>query len=169
MSEGKVTQAFAATFVEELVRCGLRDVCIAPGLRSAPLAMAFARDPAVRVWVHVDERCAGFFALGMAKATGRPAAVLCTSGTAAAELHPAVIEAAYSFTPLLVLTADRPPELREVGANQAIDQARLYGAVVRWFFDPGPPDETPEAGRRWRRPKDLRPARSTSTCPSGSH
>jgi 2-succinyl-5-enolpyruvyl-6-hydroxy-3-cyclohexene-1-carboxylate synthase len=151
MSEGKVTQAFAATFVEELVRCGLRDVCIAPGLRSAPLAMAFPRQPAVRVWVHVDERCAGFFALGMAKATGRPVAVLCTSGTAAAELHPAVIEAAYSFTPLLVLTADRPPELREVGANQAIDQARLYGAVVRWFFDPGPPDETPEAGRRWRR------------------
>jgi 2-succinyl-5-enolpyruvyl-6-hydroxy-3-cyclohexene-1-carboxylate synthase len=151
MSEGKVTQAFAATFVEELVRCGLREVCIAPGSRSAPLAMAFARDPAVRVWMHVDERCAGFFAVGMAKATGRPVAVLCTSGTAAAELHPAVIEAAYSFTPLLVLTADRPPELREVGANQAIDQARLYGGVVRWFFDPGPPDEAPEGGRRWRR------------------
>ncbi|MBJ7599770.1 MAG: 2-succinyl-5-enolpyruvyl-6-hydroxy-3-cyclohexene-1-carboxylic-acid synthase [Candidatus Nephthysia bennettiae] len=151
MSDGKVTQAFAATFVEELARCGLRDVCIAPGSRSAPLAMAFARNLIVRVWMHVDERCAGFFALGMAKTAGRPVAVLCTSGTAAAELHPAVIEAHQSFTPLLLLTADRPPELREVGANQAIDQARLYGSAVRWFFDPGPPEERPESDRAWRR------------------
>src|ERR1700738_3985655 len=151
MSDGKVTQAFAATFVEELARCGLRDVCIAPGSRSAPLAMAFARNPDVRVWMPGDERCAGFFALGMAKTAGRPVAVVCTSGTAAAELHPAVIEAHQSFTPLLLLTADRPPELREVGANQAIDQAHLYGAAVRWFFDPGPPEERPQAGRAWRR------------------
>jgi 2-succinyl-5-enolpyruvyl-6-hydroxy-3-cyclohexene-1-carboxylate synthase len=151
MSEGKVNQTFAVTFVEELARCGLRDVCIAPGSRSAPLAMAFARNPAVRVWMHLDERCAGFFALGIAKSGGRTVAVLCTSGTAAAELHPAVIEAHHSFTPLLVLTADRPPELREVGANQAIDQARLYGTAARWFFDPGPPQELPGAGRIWRR------------------
>src|ERR1700716_1558711 len=101
MSDGKVTQAFAATFVEELVRCGLRDVCIAPGSRSAPLAMAFARNHEVRVWMQVDERCAGFFALGMAKTAGLPVAVLCTSGTAAAEMHPAVIEAHHSYTPLL--------------------------------------------------------------------
>jgi 2-succinyl-5-enolpyruvyl-6-hydroxy-3-cyclohexene-1-carboxylate synthase len=151
MSEGKVNQAFAGSFVDELARCGLRDVCIAPGSRSAPLAMAFARNAAVRVWMHLDERCAGFFALGMAKSGGRAVAVLCTSGTAAAELHPAVIEAHHSFTPLLVLTADRPPELREVGANQAIDQARLYGTAVRWFFDPGPPEELPGASRIWRR------------------
>jgi 2-succinyl-5-enolpyruvyl-6-hydroxy-3-cyclohexene-1-carboxylate synthase len=151
MSDGKVTQAFAATFVEELTRCGLCDVCIAPGSRSAPLAMAFARSPRVRVWMHVDERCAGFFALGMAKASGRAVAVLCTSGTAAAELHPAVVEAHHSFTPLLVLTADRPPELRDVGANQAIDQARLYGGAVRWYFDPGTPEERPEADHVWRR------------------
>src|SRR5256885_10594373 len=99
MSEAKVNQAFAATLVDELARSGLREVCIAPGSRSAPLAMAFARNPDVRVWMHVDERCAGFFGLGLAKTAGRPVAVLCTSGTAAAELHPAVIEAYYSFTP----------------------------------------------------------------------
>jgi 2-succinyl-5-enolpyruvyl-6-hydroxy-3-cyclohexene-1-carboxylate synthase len=151
MSEGKVNQAFAATLVDELARCGLRDVCIAPGSRSAPLAMAFAHHPSIRVWMHIDERCAGFFAVGMAKASERPVAVLCTSGTAAAELHPAVLEAHHSRTPLLVLTADRPPELREVGANQAIDQARLYGTAARWFFDPGTPQDRPGASHLWRR------------------
>jgi 2-succinyl-5-enolpyruvyl-6-hydroxy-3-cyclohexene-1-carboxylate synthase len=151
MSEAKVNQAFAATLVDELGRCGLREVCIAPGSRSAPLAIAFARNSSIRVWMHIDERCAGFFAVGMAKASGRPVAVLCTSGTAAAELHPAVVEAAHSRTPLLLLTADRPPELREVGANQAIDQARLYGTAVRWYFDPGTPIEGRGASRLWRR------------------
>jgi 2-succinyl-5-enolpyruvyl-6-hydroxy-3-cyclohexene-1-carboxylate synthase len=151
MAEPKPTQAFAATFVDELARGGLRDVCIAPGSRSAPLAMAFARHPGVRVWMHLDERCASFFALGMAKATERPIALLCTSGTAAAEFHPAVVEAHHSAAPLLVLTADRPPELREVGANQAVDQAGLYGRAVRWFFDPGVPDAEPGAPARWRR------------------
>ena len=151
MADGQPTQAFAATFVDELARCGLDGVCIAPGSRSAPLAMAFARHPSIRVWMHLDERSAAFFALGMAKASGRPAALLCTSGTAAAEFHPAVIEAHHSRVPLLVLTADRPPELREVGANQAIDQAHLYGAAVRWFFDPGVPDVEPDAPTRWRR------------------
>jgi 2-succinyl-5-enolpyruvyl-6-hydroxy-3-cyclohexene-1-carboxylate synthase len=151
MADGKVTQAFAATFVDELARAGLREVCLAPGSRSAPLAMAFARHPQIRCLVHIDERSCAFFALCLAKAGGRPVAVLCTSGTAAAEFHPAVIEAAHSRTPLLVLTADRPPELREVGANQAVDQARLYGGAVRWYFDPGPPEDSEMAGHRWRR------------------
>lgn len=151
MSDQKATHAFAATFVDELARSGLEAVCIAPGSRSAPLAMAFARHPRLRVWMHLDERSASFFAVGMAKATNRAVAMLCTSGTAAAEFHPAVIEAHHSRTPLLVLTADRPPELRDVGANQAVDQARLYGGAVRWFFDPGLPDEEPGSPSRWRR------------------
>ncbi|MDQ6900003.1 MAG: 2-succinyl-5-enolpyruvyl-6-hydroxy-3-cyclohexene-1-carboxylic-acid synthase [Candidatus Dormibacteraeota bacterium] len=151
MSEGEVTQAFAATFVDELARCGLRHACVAPGSRSAPLAMAFARHPGVKVWVHIDERSAAFFALGLAKAEEWPVALLCTSGTAAAEFHPAVLEASYSRTPLLVLTADRPPELRDVGANQAVEQNRLYGSAPRWFFDAGLPDDDPAAPRRWRR------------------
>src|SRR5205823_2807290 len=145
-----VTHRFAATFVDELAAAGLREVCIAPGSRSAPLAMAFARHPGIRVLVHIDERSGSFFGLGLAKASGRPAALLCTSGTAAAEFHPAVIEAHHSRTPLLVLTADRPPELRDVGANQAIDQVALYGTAVRWFFDPGPPFESEASGRSWR-------------------
>jgi 2-succinyl-5-enolpyruvyl-6-hydroxy-3-cyclohexene-1-carboxylate synthase len=151
MADAKVTQRFAVTFVDELARAGLRHVCLAPGSRSAPLAMAFARHRQIRVWVHIDERCAAFFGLGIAKATDQPVGVLCTSGTAAAEFHAAVIEAHHSRTPLLVLTADRPPELREVGANQAIDQAHLYGGAVRWYFDPGVPDDEAGAAARWRR------------------
>jgi 2-succinyl-5-enolpyruvyl-6-hydroxy-3-cyclohexene-1-carboxylate synthase len=151
VADPAATALFAVTFADELARAGLRDVCLAPGSRSAPLAMAFARHPALKVWVHVDERCAAFFGLGLSKATERPVALLCTSGTAAAELHPAVIEAHHSGSRLLVLTADRPAELRDVGANQSIDQARLYGGAVRWCFDPGPPEVDPDAPRRWRR------------------
>ncbi len=101
--------------------------------------------------MHIDERSGSFFGVGLAKATGKPVALLSTSGTAAAEFHAAVVEAFYSRTPLIVLTADRPPELRDVGANQAIDQQRLYGTAVRWFFDPGPPVEAPNVSRLWRR------------------
>src|SRR5205085_12229269 len=117
----------------------------------APPAMAMQRHPAINVFMHVDERSGSFFGVGLAKATGKPVVLLCTSGTAAAEFHAAVVEAFYSRTPLIVLTADRPPELRDVGANQAIDQQRLYGSAVRWFFDPGPPVEAPNAARLWRR------------------
>jgi len=146
-----VTQSFAATLVDELAAQGVRFACVSPGSRSAPLAMALQRHPKIKVFVHIDERCGSFFGVGLAKATGRPTVLLCTSGTAAAEFHPAVVEAAYSRTPLIVLTADRPPELQGVGANQAIDQQRIYGSSVRWFFDPGPPVELPNAPRMWRR------------------
>src|SRR5437868_4694707 len=146
-----VTQSFAATFVDELAAQGVEFACVSPGSRSAPVAMAMQRHPRIKVIVHIDERCGSFFAVGLGKATGKPAVVLTTSGTAAAELHPAVVEAFHSRTPLIVLTADRPPELQGVGANQAIDQQRLYGGAVRWFFDPGVPVELPNAARLWRR------------------
>ncbi len=145
-----VTQSFAATFVDELAAQGVEFACISPGSRSAPIAMALQRHPKIRVFVHIDERSGSFFGVGLGKATGKPAVLLCTSGTAAAEFHPAVVEAFQSRTPLIVLTADRPPELREVGANQSIDQQRLYGSAVRWFFDPGPPLEAANASRLWR-------------------
>jgi len=146
-----VAQTFAATFVDELAAQGVEYACVSPGSRSAPVAMALQRHPRIKVIIHVDERSGSFFGVGLGKATGKPAVLLCTSGTAAAEFHPAVVEAFYSRTPLIVLTADRPPELRDVGANQAIDQERLYGTAVRWFFDPGPPVDIPGAARMWRR------------------
>jgi 2-succinyl-5-enolpyruvyl-6-hydroxy-3-cyclohexene-1-carboxylate synthase len=132
--------ALASAFVEELARCGLRRAVIAPGSRSTPAALALWREPAVEATVIVDERSAGYFAVGAAQASGRPVAVLCTSGTAAANLHPAVCEADESGVPLLVLTADRPPELRGIGAGQTIDQLKLYGSAVRWFCEAGTHD-----------------------------
>jgi 2-succinyl-5-enolpyruvyl-6-hydroxy-3-cyclohexene-1-carboxylate synthase len=146
--------AFATVFVDELIRCGLREVVLAPGSRSAPLAMALhercAADGPLRLHVRIDERTAAFLALGLAKAGGRPAAVLCTSGSAAANFHPAVIEADESGVPLLLLTADRPPELRGTGANQTIDQLHLYGGAVRWFADVGVPEARPGMNGYWR-------------------
>ena len=146
-----VTQSFAATFVDELAAQGVDFACISPGSRSAPLAIALQRHPKIRVFVHVDERSGSFFGVGLAKGTGKPVVLLCTSGTAAAEFHPAVVEAFHSRTPLIVLTADRPPDLRDVGANQSIDQQHLYGTAVRWFFDPGAPVESASGPRQWRR------------------
>jgi 2-succinyl-5-enolpyruvyl-6-hydroxy-3-cyclohexene-1-carboxylate synthase len=145
--------AFGVTFSDELIRCGLREVVLAPGSRSTPLAMAFyeaARQQRLRLHVRIDERSASFTALGLAKASRLPVAVLCTSGTAAANFHPAVIEADESSVPLVVLTADRPAELRGIGANQAIDQIKLYGAAVRWFCEAGLPEARPGAARYWR-------------------
>jgi 2-succinyl-5-enolpyruvyl-6-hydroxy-3-cyclohexene-1-carboxylate synthase len=129
--------ALASAFVEELARCGVRHAAIAPGSRSSPLALALLRAPAIEATTVVDERSAGFFALGAGQATGTPAVVVCTSGTAAANLHPAVCEADQAGVPLLVLTSDRPPELRDIGAGQTIDQLKLYGEAVRWFCEVG--------------------------------
>jgi 2-succinyl-5-enolpyruvyl-6-hydroxy-3-cyclohexene-1-carboxylate synthase len=139
MSSGSDTTRWATAFCDELARCGVREIVVAPGSRSTPLVMAFAADGRFRCRVHLDERSGAFFALGVGKATGRPAAVVTTSGTATANVFPAVIEAARSETPLLVLTADRPHHLRDSDANQAIDQVRLYGPFVREFFDVAPP------------------------------
>ena len=129
--------ALASAFVEELARCGIRRAVLSPGSRSTPLAVALWRRPEIDVTVIVDERSAAYFALGAAQATRAPVAILCTSGTAAANFHPAVCEADQSAVPLIVLTADRPPELRGIGAGQTIDQLKLYGSSVRWFCEVG--------------------------------
>ncbi|WP_405085199.1 2-succinyl-5-enolpyruvyl-6-hydroxy-3-cyclohexene-1-carboxylic-acid synthase [Microbispora sp. NBC_01389] len=142
--------ALATVLIDELVRCGVTDVVLAPGSRSAPLALAAHADSRVRLHVRVDERSASFVALGLAKRSERPVALVCTSGTAAANFHPAVIEASESGVPLLVLTADRPPELRGTGANQTIDQIKLYGSAVRWFAEVGVPEDRPGQVAYWR-------------------
>ncbi len=135
---------------DELARCGMEHACTSPGSRSTPVVLSLVREPGIRCWSHIDERCAGFFALGAAKASGVPVAVACTSGTAAANLAPAVIEAHQARVPLIVLTADRPPELRDVGAGQTIDQLKLYGDAAKWFVELGTHEATPER-LRWIR------------------
>jgi 2-succinyl-5-enolpyruvyl-6-hydroxy-3-cyclohexene-1-carboxylate synthase len=144
------TYLLMRAFCDELARCGLRHACTSPGSRSTPIVLSLVRTPGIRCWSHIDERCAGFFALGAAKASGQPVAVTCTSGTAAANLAPAVIEARWARVPMVVLTADRPPELREVGAGQTIDQIKLYGTAAKWFFEVGVRDAPPER-LRWIR------------------
>lgn len=142
--------ALARVLVDELARCGLAEAVIAPGSRSTPLALALVAHPGIRVHVRVDERSASFLALGMARVSRRPVAIVCTSGTAAANFHPAVMEADESGVPLLVLTADRPPELRRTGANQTVDQIGLYGGAVRMFAEVGTPDPAPGMVAYWR-------------------
>jgi 2-succinyl-5-enolpyruvyl-6-hydroxy-3-cyclohexene-1-carboxylate synthase len=150
MSSGPDHQPLLAAFVEELARCGLREACTSPGSRCAPLVLALTHEQRLRCHSHIDERCAGFFALGLAKASQRPVALTCTSGTAVAELLPAVVEAHEAGVPMIVLSADRPPELRETGAGQTIDQLGIFGRFAKWFFDVGVPD--PRAiGERWLR------------------
>lgn len=135
---------YIAAFVAELVQAGITEVVVSPGSRSTPMAMVMAEHPELHLYIHVDERSAAFFALGMAKASKKPVAILCTSGTAAANYYPAIVEAHYSRVPLMVLTADRPHELRDIGAPQAIDQNHLYGHHVKWFAEMAPPENSIE-------------------------
>jgi len=139
------TYAPVQAIVDELARCGMRHAVTSPGSRNAPIALTLAGDERIEAVSVLDERSAGFMALGMAKVSGRPVTVTCTSGTAAANLLPAVVESYEARVPLIVLTADRPPELRDVGAGQAIDQIKLFGSAVKWFVEVG----NGEPGRDW--------------------
>ena len=122
---------YLGAFADALAGAGVEHLCLCPGSRSTPLALTFARQGKLRLWMHLDERSCAYFALGLAKATRKPVALLCTSGTAAVNFAPAVVEASQGRVPLIVLTADRPPELRDLGANQTIDQSRgLYGTAT---------------------------------------
>ncbi len=147
MKPENVNYLYVGAFIDELSRAGIHHVCICPGSRSTPLAMMFVRYPTIKVWMHLDERSAAFFALGLAKTLREPVAIVCTSGTAAANFMPAVVEAHYAHVPLLVLTADRPPELQDIGAPQTIDQLRLYSNHAKWFMQMALPEATPEALR----------------------
>ncbi|MCA9960040.1 MAG: 2-succinyl-5-enolpyruvyl-6-hydroxy-3-cyclohexene-1-carboxylic-acid synthase, partial [Anaerolineales bacterium] len=132
---------WAESFVQALAEAGLRRVVISPGSRSTPLTLAFAAHPTIKAVLHLDERSAGFFALGMALAADAPVALVCTSGTAVTNYFPAITEAFMSHVPLLILTADRPPELRHSGANQTIDQVKIYGDQVLWSVDAPLPEK----------------------------
>ncbi len=147
---GDLNAALSRTLVDEWARAGVTTAAVSPGSRSTPLALALAADDRITVHVFLDERSGSFFALGAAKVSGRPAIVLCTSGTAAAEFHPAVLEAFHARVPLIVATADRPPELRGTGAGQAVDQLKLYGDSLRWFAEVGAPSEIDLTTSYWR-------------------
>ena len=157
---------YVGAFVDELQRAGVRNVVICPGSRSTPLAMAFAAQAGIRIWMHVDERSAAYFGLGMARQLRQPVALLCTSGTAAANFMPAIVEAKLTHVPLLVLTADRPHELRDNGAPQSIDQNRLYGTYVKWFVEVALPEATNTA-LRYIRTIAARAAASAQAIPAG--
>jgi len=148
MTPADVQVTFCATLVDQWVGMGMRHAVVAPGSRSTPMALALAARDDLRVHVAHDERTAAFMALGIGLSTGVPAALLCTSGTAAAHFHAAVVEADLSGVPMIVMTADRPPELQGVGAPQTIDQIEMYGDVVRMFVAAGVPDATEQGG--WR-------------------
>lgn len=158
---------FCATLVDEWARDGVQHAVVSPGSRSTPLALALAAHEGIELHVHQDERSAAFMALGLGLATGEPAIVLTTSGTAAVELHPAVVESDLAEVPMLVCTADRPPELIDVGAPQAIDQTHLYGRSVRWFHAPGVADAAGTS--RWRSLAARAYAEATGPTPGPVH
>jgi 2-succinyl-5-enolpyruvyl-6-hydroxy-3-cyclohexene-1-carboxylate synthase len=160
------TYAYVNACIDELQRTGLQNVVICPGSRSTPLAMSCANHPGIKTWMHIDERSAAFFALGMAKQLTQPVALVCTSGTAAANFYPAIVEAKLTHVPLLVLTADRPHELRDNGAPQAIDQVHLYGTHVKWFAEVALPEAT-NAALRYIRTLADRAVALTTAVPAG--
>ena len=164
---GDTSAAFCATLVDEWVRRGVRHAVVAPGSRSTPMAVALAANPAVSLHVFHDERVAGFVALGIGRASGVPAVLLCTSGTAAAHFVAPVHEAHLSRVPMIVCTADRPPELRDVSAPQTIDQIKLFGSAARWSHDPGVPAE--DARHSWRSLARRALAAATGTLPGAVH
>ncbi|MCG1021907.1 2-succinyl-5-enolpyruvyl-6-hydroxy-3-cyclohexene-1-carboxylic-acid synthase [Sutcliffiella horikoshii] len=157
---------YLAAFVDELVKSGLENVIISPGSRSTPLALLMAEHPDLKVTVLIDERSAAFYALGLAKTSDKPVAILCTSGTAATNYYPAIVEAFQSRLPLIVLTADRPHELRDVGAPQAIDQLKMYGDYVKWFVEMSLPQDT-RAMVRYARNMAARAAGTSLSAPGG--
>lgn len=142
MNHTETLTRYTANFVDELTKNGVTDIVISPGSRSTPLALTCTEHPSIKEWVIIDERSAAFFAMGIAKQTKRPVALVCTSGTAAANYFPAIVEAHYSRVPLIVLTADRPHELRDIGAPQAIEQIKLYGDYVKWFQEMALPESS---------------------------
>ncbi len=160
------TYAFCAALVDELWRCGVREVCLCPGSRSAPLALSALRHRGLRTWTLLDERGAGYFAAGASRASRRPVAVLSTSGTAAANLLPAVVESYFSRLPLVVLTADRPHELRGFGALQTVDQVRLFGTHVKDSVDL-PVPEGDDRALRFVRSLVCRVVEQATTPPQG--
>ena len=164
---GDIAATFCATLVDEWARGGVHHAVIAPGSRSTPLALALVADQRFAVHVFHDERSASFAALGLGLSTGTPAVLLCTSGTAAAHFHAAVIEAHQSNVPMIVCTADRPPELRDIGAPQTVDQTNMYGHAVRWFHDPGVPSF--DASHTWRALAGRCIALSTTGRPGPVH
>ncbi|MGE7765958.1 2-succinyl-5-enolpyruvyl-6-hydroxy-3-cyclohexene-1-carboxylic-acid synthase [Peribacillus sp. NPDC096540] len=166
MNDRDALTAYAASFVDELAQNKMKHVVVSPGSRSTPLALLLVEHPDIEVHINVDERSAAFFALGLAKALKEPVGLLCTSGTAAANFYPAVIEAYYSRVPLIVLTADRPHELRDVGAPQAIDQIHLYGRQVKWFIEMALPESTDEM-MRYARTIGARAVSTAATEPAG--
>ena len=135
-----INHLWSKLIIEELIRCGVTTLCISPGSRSTPLVIAAAENKQARTVVHTDERGTAFYAMGYAKATGRPAALVCTSGTAVANYFPAVIEAGQSAIPLLILSSDRPVELRDTHSPQTINQVNIFGDYLRWHFDLPAPD-----------------------------
>jgi 2-succinyl-5-enolpyruvyl-6-hydroxy-3-cyclohexene-1-carboxylate synthase len=162
-----VQATFAATLVDEWVNGGVTDAVICPGSRSTPLALALAAR--LRAHVRLDERSAGFFAIGLSMVSGAPTVLCVTSGTAAAELHPAVVEAHQGRVPLIVCTADRPPELHHVGASQTIDQVGLFTTSTRWACDPGVPEESQAASWRPLAARAIAEARDGPLGPGPVH